>query len=89
MPSVRRLILVLMTRRSREFIILNCWVLPLMLNSLGLNTLVRYARLKKASSAIGALKHVRPFIPTDAAVQFYNALISYHILIIAARFGIV
>ena len=28
---------------------------------------------KKASSAIGALKRVRPFIPTDVAVQIYNA----------------
>ena len=35
---------VLMTRRSRELIILNLWVLPMMLNSLGLNTLTRYAR---------------------------------------------
>ena len=30
---------------------------------------------KKVSSAIGALKRVRPFIPTDVAVQIYNALI--------------
>ena len=29
---------------------------------------------KKVSSAIGALKRVRPFIPTDVAVQIYNAL---------------
>ena len=28
---------------------------------------------KKASSAIGVLKRVRPFIPTDIAVQIYNA----------------
>ena len=27
---------------------------------------------KKASSTIGALKRVRPFIPTDVAVQFYT-----------------
>ena len=40
----RRFILVLMTRRSRQLIILNLWVLPLMLNSLGLNTLMKYAR---------------------------------------------
>ena len=33
---------------------------------------------KKASSAIGALKRVRPFIPTDVAVQIYNALILLH-----------
>ena len=32
---------------------------------------------KKASSAIGALKRVRPFIPTDVAVQIYNALLLY------------
>ena len=30
---------------------------------------------KKASSAIGALKRIRPLIPTDVAVQIYNALI--------------
>ena len=30
---------------------------------------------KKASSAIGALKRVRPFISKDFAVQIYNALI--------------
>ena len=36
---------------------------------------------KKASSAIGALKRVRPFIPTEVAFQIY--------LITAARFGIV
>ena len=34
---------------------------------------------KKASSAIGALKRVRPFIPTDVAVQIYNALILQHV----------
>ena len=34
---------------------------------------------KKVSSAIGALKRVRPFIPTDVAVQIYNALILPHI----------
>ena len=33
---------------------------------------------KKVSSAIGALKRVRPFIPTDVAVQIYNALILPH-----------
>ena len=33
---------------------------------------------KKVSSAIGALKRVRPFIPTDIAVQIYNALILPH-----------
>ena len=33
---------------------------------------------KKVSSAIGALKRVRPFIPTDVAVQIYNALILLH-----------
>ena len=32
---------------------------------------------KKVSSAIGALKRVRPFIPTDVAVQIYNALIPH------------
>ena len=30
---------------------------------------------KKASSAIGALKRVRPFISKDVAVRIYNALI--------------
>ena len=33
---------------------------------------------KKVSSAIGALKRVRPFIPTDVAAQIYNALILPH-----------
>ena len=33
---------------------------------------------KKASSAIGALKRVRPFISTAVAVQIYNALILPH-----------
>ena len=33
---------------------------------------------KKVSSAIGALKRVRPFIPTDVAVQICNALILPH-----------
>ena len=33
---------------------------------------------KKVSSAIGALKRVRLFIPTDVAVQIYNALILTH-----------
>ena len=33
---------------------------------------------KKVSSAIGALKRVRPFIPTDVAFQIYNALILPH-----------
>ena len=33
---------------------------------------------KKASSAIGALRRVQSFIPTDVAVQIYNALILPH-----------
>ena len=33
---------------------------------------------KKMSSAIGALKRIRPFIPTDVAAQIYNALILPH-----------
>ena len=33
---------------------------------------------KKASSAIGALKRLRPFISRDVAVQIYNALIWPH-----------
>ena len=33
---------------------------------------------RKASSAIGALKRVRPFISTDVAAQIYNALILPH-----------
>ena len=33
---------------------------------------------KKASSAIGALKRVRPFISKEVAVQIYNALILPH-----------
>ena len=43
---------------------------------------------KKVSSAIGALKRVRPFIPKETAIQIYNALIVPY-LIIAARFGTV
>ena len=35
---------------------------------------------KKVSSAIGALKRVRPFIPTDVAAQIYNALMARFIL---------
>ena len=35
-------------------------------------------KCKKASSAIGELKRVRPFIPTDVAVQIYNILILPH-----------
>ena len=31
--------------------------------------------LKKVSSAVGALKRVRPFIPKETAIQIYNALI--------------
>ena len=45
-----------------------------MLNLLGANTLKKYARMK-VSSAIGALKCVRPFIPKETAIQIYNALI--------------
>ena len=74
MPNVRRLMLVSMTGRSRGLTILNLWVLPLMLNSLGLNMLIDEI-CKKSSPAIGALKRVRPFIPTDVAVPIYNALI--------------
>ena len=33
---------------------------------------------KKASSAVGALKRVQPFISKDVAVQIYNALILPH-----------
>ena len=33
---------------------------------------------KKASSAIGALKRIRPFISTDVAVHIYNILILPH-----------
>ena len=72
-----RLILVSMTRRSRELIIL--------MKSLGLTIDAHFSWSKhvdeicnKASSAVGALKHVRPFIPTDVAVQIYNALILPH-----------
>ena len=50
-----------MTRRSRGLIILNLWVLLLMFNSLGLNTLRRYAR-----------KPLQP-LPTEVAVQIYSA----------------
>ena len=39
---------------------------------------------KKASSAIGAFKGVRPFISKNIAVEIYNALIC-HILITAAQ----
>ena len=72
-----RLILVSMTRRSRELIIL--------IKSLGLTIDAQFSWSKhvdeicnKASSAIGTLKYVRPFIPTDVAVQIYNALILPH-----------
>ena len=41
-PIVRRLKLVLMTGRSKGLIILNLWVLPFMLNPLGLNKLIKY-----------------------------------------------
>ena len=44
-----------------------------MLNSLGLNIIDEIC--KKASSAVGALKRVRPFILKDVAVQIYSALI--------------
>ena len=71
------MILVSMTRRSRELIIL--------IKSLGLTIDAHFSWSKhvdeicnKASSAIGALKHVRPFIPTDVAVQIYNALVLPH-----------
>ena len=33
---------------------------------------------KKVSSAIGALKRVRPFISKETAIQIYNALIMPH-----------
>ena len=33
---------------------------------------------KKVSSAIGALKRVRPFISKETAIQIYNALIMLH-----------
>ena len=47
-----------------------------MLNSFGVNTLKRIC--KKVSSAIGALKRVRPFISKETAIQIYNALIMPH-----------
>ena len=34
---------------------------------------------KKVSSAIGALKRVRPFISKETAIQIYNALIMPHL----------
>ena len=42
---------------------------------------------KKASLAIDALKRVRPFIPTEVAVQIYNALILPFIIWLAPRAG--
>ena len=76
LSSVTTYRLKLMTKLSRELIISNLWVLPLMLISLGLNTLRRFA--KKESSAIGALKRVRPFISKGTAIQIGNALTVPH-----------
>ena len=64
------------TKLSRELIIPNLWVLRLMIISLGVNTLMRF--VKKITSAIGALKRVRPFISKETAIQIYNALIMPH-----------
>ena len=75
MPSVRILILVLMTRRLRVD----------HTKSLGLtiDAQLSWSKnvdeiCKKASSAIGALKRVRPFISMNVAVQSHNALILPH-----------
>ena len=35
---------------------------------------------KKISSALGALKRLRPFIPKETAIQIYNALIVPHLV---------
>ena len=43
---------------------------------MSVDTLTIYAR--KPLPAIGALKRVRPFIPTDVAVQIYNDLMLPH-----------
>ena len=75
MPNVRRLILVSMTGRSRVD----------HTKSLGLtiDAQLSWSKhvdeiCKKVSSATGALKRARPFIPTDVAVHIYNALILPH-----------
>ena len=47
-----------------------------MIISLGVNTFNEIC--KKVSSAIGALKRVRPFISKETAIQIYNALIMPH-----------
>ena len=75
MPNVRRLISVLMTRRSR----FDHTKSP----GLTIDAQLSWSKhvdeiCKKASSAIGALIRVRPFISTDVAVQIYNALILPH-----------
>ena len=59
-----------------DLIIPNLWVLRLTIISLGVNTLMRF--VKKVSSAIGALKRVRPFTSKETAIQIYNALIMPH-----------
>ena len=75
MPNATRLISVLMRRRSRVD----------HTKSLGvtIDAQLSWSKhvdeiCKKASSAIGALKRVRPFISTDVAVQIYNTLILPH-----------
>ena len=78
MPNVRRLILVSMTRRARELIILNlCRVLLTIDAQLSWSKHVDEI-CKNASSAIGAFKTCTTFIPADVAVQIYNALILSH-----------
>ena len=73
MPNVRRLILVLMTTRSDHTKLLG----------LAIDVQLSWCKhvdeiCKKTSLAIGTLKRVRPFIPTDVAVQIYNVLILPH-----------
>ena len=83
MPNVTRLISILMIKRVDHT------------KSLGLtiDAQLSWSKhvaeiCKKASSAIGALKRVRPFISKDFAVQIYNALILPY-FDYPARFGIV
>ena len=47
------------------------------ISTLGVNTLMRYVKIK-VSSAIVALKRVRPFISKETVIQIYNALIMPH-----------
>ena len=73
MLNMRRLKLVVMTGRSK---IKNLWVFTI-------DAQLAWSKhvdeiYKRASSTIGALKLVRPFIPTEVSFQIYNTLILPH-----------